>query len=188
MKIYTVCADVNKYCGLYYRGPGDLLEFDRRFNGTPMKDRWTGNHKFEFRSKPSPSLRGDFPGLSTHIPIFNLKAVKALADLLKGNGELLPMTCEGEDHFLFNVTRVVDALDEAHCQIKRFDSGKIMYIIRYSFLRDRLVGETVFKIPQIPLMDVFVTEDFVKRVKTSKLKGFEFRRLWSDESPHLHIV
>ena len=186
MKVYKVCADVNKYCGLYHRDPGDLLEFHRRFDGTPMKDRWTGNQKFEFRSKPSPSLKGDFPGLSTHVPVFNLKAVKALADLLKGNGEQLPITCDGEDYFLFNVTRVIDVLDEDNCEIKRFDSGRIMYIIRYSFFRDRLVGEKMFKIPQIPLMDVLVTDDFVKHVKTAKLKGFEFRLLWSDENGRLH--
>jgi hypothetical protein len=180
MKVYILRPDIDEYRGLFFSRKEDVLEFNRRFDGTPMKNNWKREVKFVFR--PGTKPKGDFPGLSTHIPVFNLKAVKALADLLEGNGELLPTTCDdGEDYFLFNVTRVIDALNEANCAMKRFTDGKLMYIVRHSFFPDRVAGVKVFKLPQIPLMDVFVTDDFVKSVRTAKLKGFEFRPVWSDE-------
>ncbi len=180
MKVYVLRPDVNKYRSLLYGSEKGIVEFSRRFDGRTIKYTWTGKErKFEFYK--APRLVGDFPGLSSHIPVFNRKAVNALADMLEGNGELLPITCDGEDYFLFNVTRVVDTLNEENSQVKRFSSGRIMYIVRYSFFPNRLVGLKVFKIPQAVLMDVLVTDDFVERVKATKLKGFECRLVWTDE-------
>ena len=51
-----------------------------------------------------------------------------LEEFLKPNGELLPISCDGEKYFLFNATRVVDALDEPKCGLQLFDDGGIMDI------------------------------------------------------------
>jgi len=179
MEVYTLRADVNKYRGIYYINADDIVEFNRRFDGTPMKETWTGKEQFAYI--PDRLRKGDTPGLSTHIPVFGLKAVATLEDFLRPNGELLPMTCDGERLFLFNVTRVVDALDEDNCELERFSSGRIMDVESFSFFQRKLSGIIVFKIPQLILMDVFVTEPFVERVKTAKLKGFKFRLVWSSD-------
>jgi len=179
MKVYTLRADYNRYRGLYYTNEDDIIEFNRRFDGTPLKKVWAGKEDFAFVPRRLP--KGDTPGFSTHIPVFNHKAVRALADLLEGNGELLPLTCGVEQYFVFNVTNVIDALDEANCELERFSSGRIMDVVRYCFHEERLAGTTVFKIPQAVLMDVFVTDPFVERVKTARLKGFKFRLIWSSD-------
>lgn len=179
MKVYTFCADVNKFRGIYYTNEDDIIEFKRSFDGNPIKDTWTGNEQFAF--VPARLRKGDTPGLSTHIPVFNSKAVEILADFLEPNGELLPITCDGERLFVFNVTRVVDALDEDNSELKLFSDGEIMDVVGFSFFEEKLSGMTVFKIPQLIRMDVFVTDPFVERVEAAKLKGFKFRLVWSSD-------
>ena len=179
MRVHILDADVNEYRGLYYTNDDDVLEFKRRFNGKPMREAWTAEDRFAF--VPRRLRQGDTPGLSTHIPVFSAKAVDVLADFLEPNGELFPITCGGQRFFAFNVTRVVDALDEQNCEVVRFSSGRLMTVDRFSFFEDKLFGITVFKIPQLVLMDVFVTDPFVESVQTAKLKGFKFRRVWSSD-------
>lgn len=179
MKVFILDADVNNYRGIYYKDEDDIVDFNRRFIGNPLKRDWKGHHKFEF--VPARLPKGDSPGLSTHIPVFSTRAVKALVHCLEGNGELLPIVCDGEDFFLFNVTRVIDALDETNSEVKRFTSGRIMDVITFSFHQERLLSKTVFKIPQLVLSDVFVTDPFVERVIKAKLKGFKFHLVWSSD-------
>jgi hypothetical protein len=100
---------------------------------------------------------------------------------LEPNGELLPIICDGEKYFVFNVTNVLDALDEDNCELKLFDDGDIMDILRFSFLPEKIGRTTVFKVPQCILTDVFVTEPFVERVQAVKLNGFKFRLVWSSD-------
>jgi hypothetical protein len=50
-----------------------------------------------------------------------------------------------------------------------------MNIEDYSFNFAKLGGCPIFKLPQTPLMDVFVTEEFKQRVEESKLTGFTFK-------------
>jgi hypothetical protein len=49
------------------------------------------------------------------------------------------------------------------------------------FFPEKLEKASIFKIPQVPTMDVFVTDMFVERVQSAKLKGFLFPLLWSSE-------
>ena len=177
MNVYILDADVNKYRGIYYKDAEDVVDFNRRFDGTSVKKNWRGQEEFAFIPQRLP--KGDTPGLSTHIPVFSVRAVAVLADLLEKNGELLPTTCDGEDYFVFNVTRVIDALDEANCELKRFSSGRIMDIVRYSFVEAKLIGIVIFKLRQDLLGSVYVTDPFVQRVKAAKLKGFKLPLIWS---------
>ena len=177
MNVYILDADVNKYRGIYYLNEKDVVAFNRRFDGTSMKRKWTVREKFAFVPRRLP--KGDTPGLSSHVPVFSSKAVTILRDFLKPNGELLPISCDGEKYFLFNVTRVVDALDEPKCELKLFSDGEIMDIVRYSFLNEKLIGVDMFKLPQRPLGWVYATDAFVDRVRAAGLKGFKFRLVWS---------
>jgi hypothetical protein len=179
MKVYILDADVNKFRGIYYINEEDVVEFNRRFDGTPMKGKWTGEEKFAFVPRRLP--KGDTPGLSSHIPVFSSLAATVLGDFLESSGELLPIICDEEKHFLFNVTQVIDSLDDANSELKLFDDGEIMYIDRYSFIKERLIGVRIFKLPQRPLGWVYATDLLVDRVKAARLKGFKFRLVWSSD-------
>jgi hypothetical protein len=179
MNVYILDADVNKYRGIHYVKEEEVVEFNRRFNGKPLKGKWKGDEKFAF--VPGRLPKGDTPGLSSHIPVFNHKAVTVLRDFLDQSGEILPIICDGEKYFLFNVTRVIDSLDGPNCELKLFDDGEIMYIDRYSFIEQRLIGIDIFKLPQRPLGWVYATDPFVDRVRAAGLKGFEFPLVWSSD-------
>ena len=78
------------------------------------------------------------------------------------------------------VNRLIDARDKQRSAVKRFRSGRIMRILRYEFLVDRLQGATLFKLPEKVLQNLYVTEPFVERVVEHALRGFEFRLIWTD--------
>ena len=78
---------------------GDLNEFNRRFDGTPMK-RPVTDVTIAWGPETTHLPKGDYPHLLLSLPVFSLRAVEALRDLLEGNGEILPTTCEGDQLFL----------------------------------------------------------------------------------------
>ena len=180
MNVYILRADSDHYECLIMPFD-DLFEFTRRFNGKPLKRKTV----YELICTDPDSYsdpKGDFPSLIPNVPVFSRRAVAQLHDLLDGNGELLSTFVGREEYFLFNVTRVLDALDESKSELERFDDGRVFYIDHHSFFEDKLVGSSIFKIQQVRTMDVFVTDTFVDRVHAAGLKGFWFPLVWSNES------
>jgi len=41
----------------------------------------------------------------------------------------------------------LNALDELHSKLERFDDERVMFIDDYSFIETKLTGVTVFKVP-----------------------------------------
>jgi hypothetical protein len=178
MRVYLLRADSNHYESFIMR-VGHLFEFARRFDGKPFKRSWKD---VEIGLDPGRFPKGDTPSLIPGVPIFSGKAVKALQDVLEQNGELLPVIVGGEEYFLFNVTTVVDALDEPRSEVIRFNgSNKVLTISSYSFFGEKLASRIIFKIPQMLRGDVYVTEPFVKRVRSAGLKGFWFPLVWNSQ-------
>src|SRR3712207_363412 len=60
----------------------------------------------------------DFPKLGMP-PVFSARAVERLLDLLLPHGELLKLSCPEGSYRLYNVTRVLDALDVEHSELER---------------------------------------------------------------------
>lgn len=178
MKVYVLGADSDRYESLIMPG-GGLYEFAGRFNGSPMKNSVSDA---KIKKDPRRLPKGDFPSLIPNVPVFSRRAVEALRDLLEGHGEILPVMISGDEYFLLNVTRVVDALDESNSEVIRFEgSSKVLNIRSHSFYEEKLFGIMIFKIPQVITMDVFVTDAFVERVRSAGLKGFWFPLVWSSD-------
>ncbi len=157
---------------------GDLTEFSRRFDGKPMNRPWM-DVKMGWDPDMSSMPKGDYPSLVPSVPVFTRKAVSALRDILEANGEILPVKIAGEEYYFYNLTRIIDALDEIKSTLDRYDDGRVFYIDDYSFFADKLVGATIFKIPQMPGSWIYVNDVFVQRVQKAKLKGFWFPLMWS---------
>jgi hypothetical protein len=119
-------------------------------------------------------LASDFPYLSLHIPVFSRRAVLALDNILYKHGEVLPLFRREDEYYAFNVTRVLNLLNEDKSNLVLFSDGTILDIKSYSFNFFDLTGYPIFKLPQSLLKDVFVTEEFKRRVEESKLTGFTF--------------
>lgn len=120
----------------------------------------------------------DYPVFSTSA-VLSRRAVDALLDLLVENGEILPLDCDEGEFFVFNITRVLHALDERQSELKRFGRngrGRVKTIVRHAFIPERLTS-AIFRIPQKPLR-VYVTQGFVDRVEAAGLTGFHFSHVW----------
>ena len=180
MNVYYLRAAANNYRGVLAVGR-DRREFYHLFDGSAMTRPW-GDVTIEWDPDMRRLPKGDFPSLFIHVPVFSRKAVMALADLLEGNGELFPVPISGEEYNVFNVTRLIDALDESRSEMIWFEgTSRVLDINVHCFFAEKLDKAAIFKIPQTLSMDIFVTEVFVERVQSAKLKGFKFPLLWSSE-------
>jgi hypothetical protein len=118
---------------------------------------------------------GDFVDLAGLVPIFSCEAAKRLKEILRSSGEFLTLACNERGYVAFNVTDVIDALNVSRSEIVYFPSGRVLDVKRFVLNLERLSSSVIFKIPQIPLGRVFVTDLFVNLVHDAKLRGFQFK-------------
>lgn len=124
----------------------------------------------------------DFPWLGAYAPILTMRAAEALKNILRRYGQLLPLG--GEYVLLFNVTCVLDALDEQKSKIVRFDNGDILTVAKYEFVRSVIAENEIFKLPRRS-SPVFVTDGFVEQVRRAGLRGVSFELVWADNPSSL---
>jgi hypothetical protein len=145
-----------------------------QFNGTPIAQSWQ-QLDLEFDPDSMHLPLGDFPSiLLSHIPVFSVRAAESLEPLLRDNGELLPIRCNGDTYFAFNVTSVAPGLSK-NSDIVYFPSGRIMHVKNYIIEHERLTSAAIFKLLEVPLMNVFVSDTFLKTVQRLNLSGFKFK-------------
>lgn len=125
--------------------------------------------------------KSDYPTLGS-TPVLSQRAIDELMEVLVENGEILPLNGDSaEQYYVYNVTRILDALDTDKSDAIWFGPGRIMMMKRYAFRDAELEGATIFKVPQLRVQ-VFVTEPFVERIESSGLTGFSFREVWRSSS------
>ena len=176
MAVRLLRADSDNYQAVF---PVSQEGWDRLqlFDGSPVPKPWLPLRVQLFKGEPRGKALevGDFPSLATHVPVFSASAVQALAGVLDSSGELLPLDCPEGTYYAFNVTRVLDVLDSTRAEVLYFkSSGRVRRVGRYAFREAECRDELIFKIPQVPLMDVFVTEHFVGLVGKAGLRGLAF--------------
>lgn len=121
----------------------------------------------------------DFPCVDLTIPAFSDRAVEALGEFLTSAGELLPLDSDVGRYFAFHIRTVIDALDVSRSDIVWFSSTpkRVLDINRFEFHPEALERSSVFTIPETPNR-IFVTDEFIKRVDDSRLRGFDCPKLW----------
>ncbi|WP_246671063.1 MULTISPECIES: DUF1629 domain-containing protein [unclassified Mesorhizobium] len=141
-------------------------------DGTPLEN-W--DPPVMRRVSEGDPLYSDFPWLGEHAPLLRKPAVDALKAYLLPHGQLIPL--RGEEVWLFNVTTVIDALDEERSGIVYFDDGAILAIERYEFDADKIGTAEIFKLP-MRASPVFVNDAFVNRVRDAGLRTVSFKPRW----------
>lgn len=117
----------------------------------------------------------DLVALAGDLPVFSHRAVEVLRDLLAPHGELCPLA--GLPYVAYNVTRVLDALDESRAGVHRI-SGLVVQVERVA-LRGELVRDVpIFRLATIPQGRTFVNEAFRARVRDAGLTGFGLKPVW----------
>jgi hypothetical protein len=173
--IHLLDSDLDAFQNLLAPEDSGFADLVGKFNGAAITEDF-GPLKIELNPDTADLPRGDFPSLLLpHIPVFSRHAADLLASVLTPYGQLWPLLCEDAEYIMFNVTTLVDAMNEDDSDIVRFKSGRIMEIRNYVLNERRLNAAPIFKLPQTALMDVFVTDEFVNMVLASHLKGFSFK-------------
>lgn len=123
----------------------------------------------------------DYPCINLLIPAFSQRAVDVLSDYLIPNGELLPLVSTIGDYYAYNITTVVDILDQENSTINWMDERRefpyLHDIERYECVAGRMAGLSIFLVVEKP-STTYVSQQFVDRVQEHNLNGFHFVKLW----------
>jgi hypothetical protein len=129
--------------------------------------------------------KSDFPIFTIATMVLSERAVKRLRPLLLTCGEILPIRLSN-DHdifFLFNVTRVIDAVDMRRSKFMDLPSGSIGPCELLVFDPALIPSDALFfKTKQLgTATSIFATERAVAAVMAAHLTGYEFRLAWTNE-------
>jgi hypothetical protein len=171
---YEFCYPVNRK---------DFETIALQINGESRKHTWAPLKVQLVRDNQGQKLaESDSPWAGTSSALmFRPRAISVLKSMLLKYGELLPLDCDDADLVVYNVTCMVNALDEEASIIDRFRDGRIMHVRRHVF-REALIRDVeIFKIPNLRVSSTFVGQRFVDLWKTAGLKGLQFARVWTFE-------
>jgi hypothetical protein len=144
------------------------------FDGKPISDVW---------QRMKITLFDEYEGLKLDLhdmlfflfaPAFNEKAMRALYPVISQAGELLPATVGSTTYQVLNVTRFIDCLDRRRTNALFSMHDLISEYRTLVFREELLTGQYIFKVPQLPKTNVFVTNAFVDLVGKHNLTGLEF--------------
>lgn len=119
----------------------------------------------------------DMPWLGSHALLLKHRAMDALGPSLSPFGELLPVPCSTK-LWLFNPTRVIDALDQDASKVVRFSSGRLMHVDSYAFRLPCVATASVFKIPDFRASPTFFSQEMVQTIQDLGITGLDFNLVW----------
>ena len=180
MVIWLLKFDVDKYNS--FNGYEVEQTLNISFFGSSLKNMWIPPSIKAYHRKRKIA---DASGFSSGAPLFNEKAVEVLKEFLDEKTELLLSYFDNSKYYVVNVVNVIDALDYEKSEFRRFSNGEIMDCIKYYFKPQIAESQHIFKIPLGNSINIFVSDEFKKRVEEAKLKGFIFAEVWNSEESAL---
>lgn len=128
--------------------------------------------------------RSDAPWYSADALVFRMSVVSALGPMLRAHGELLPLKCKEADVVMYNIVRVLPAIDEAASGAEYWGhpiDRTIRSVKRFVFRPEVIAGIDIFKLASLNASPAFVTQRFIDQWQAAGLRGLEFREarnLW----------
>jgi hypothetical protein len=163
------------------RDEADFETIHRLLNGEPRQATWNPIEvELIHRDRGRRLQDADAPWLGSHALVLKPNAAAALREILLKDGELLPLECAESKLEVYN-PRVVDALDEGASSSDRLSSGRIVNISRHVFRPDPIRELDAFKIPNLRVSPIFLSERFVRAWGAAGLKGLRFEEVWREE-------
>lgn len=182
MKIWILRLDVNKYPWISFEERSNLLKKTEIFNGNRLSDGWqpVKLKKVSTGAAGANALGGDIP------PLIDKKVIAAIQDLLSDAVEILPVEYIGDDYpcdnfYILNVIERLNCFDYEKSVFKRFESGRIMMVVKHSFLKEAVAGKHIFLAKDGGSSKVFISDEFKTRLEEHGLKGFRFELAWDSE-------
>jgi hypothetical protein len=176
----------DRYMVLLYADKARILDPSRSCRSKPVDlNSWVPlpvRRDYEVKDNMTKPL-GDRIGIDaeTDPMVLSRRALDVLLPHIGNLGQVLPLAFDEAEYAFFNITNVVDALDEAKSKLKYFSDGGFHRVLRYAFKPEVVRDQLMFKIPQQPGGFAFVTDRFVEIVRANGLTGFGFEKKWTDE-------
>lgn len=150
-------------------------------DGTALASSWAPVPVEMIRDDNGTKLdQADLPWVGGHALTFRDTAVGIARALLEPVGEFLELNLvdERERLWLFNVTLVIDALDEDRSDLVRFPStGRVMKVNRHEFRSSEVAAWPAFRVPQ--LRTLFVAGSVAESLRGAGVSGTSFREVWA---------
>lgn len=178
--IYRLNLDINNYLGIFVDEDelddkvGDILYPE----GYPIADDWEETPEgslYDASGKERSSL--DTPDIASWVGNLALspKAFTAIGEHLTAYGEFLPVTINGEDWQVLNIThtRNDDVIDTDKSE-QDLSGGIYMGLKALAFNEDRLDKELIFRCKYDQGVGQFATEAFKTLIEENHLSGIIF--------------
>ncbi len=170
--IWDILIDSNRHRTF---DPGDTSHAIELLN-RPLRYSWKNVDLklFQYEGEGQKPLADFMSGFD--VPAVSAKAEKIFRSILNQQVEFLPLRTEIGDYFALNV-KFIDCLDVVHSAIERAENnGSIIGVDNYAFFPDRLVDINMFRIPQLGLSRLFVSDLFKEVYEENQLTGLIFYR------------
>lgn len=148
MTVYEVKCDLNRYKSLLF--DETIVEYKHpllKFDGVSVADAWAPPGVWCSAPKKK---AGDFWGIgSCGVPAVTRAAYPHIQTHAEMGGEVLPLTFEGVELLILNVTEVVNCLDHEKC--KWHDDGgskRLNTEAGYHFRPERFSESSLFRLPE----------------------------------------
>lgn len=108
--------------------------------------------------------------------VFNQKAFDALSVQLGDYGEFMPVNCEGNNYYIFNILKFVDdiaGIDKSQ-SVRKEQSGIYLGVDKLVFKEDVIGKLLVFRTEFDDYQRVFCTDNFKANTLTEGLNGINF--------------
>jgi hypothetical protein len=173
MSSYKIIQDVQHYDSVVLPRAASYKKLEVLAGVEPVAAKWVPLtvrfHKME--------KAGDFPYLSTDVPVFTKRALQALQPLIGQSIEALPLECESEELYAIHALELMDCLDHSRSVVTRFPSGGIMDVEEFVFKKNCDQGKHIFRLTDAPTKYVFVSDQFKSVVEKNKLRGLIFEKV-----------
>lgn len=176
--VYRTYFEPGYYWAQAVGGASQILQLKSRCRGDPWKPIWMYMTTTDAQGHPRQSA--DMPWHGAGTIVAKNRARQVLEPVLGEDAEWLPgYDSDGEELWLVHAWRVVDALDEAHSHIERYQSSdRIMSVRKFALRAEAVKGARCFRLPQLPGL-VLVSDEVASAADAAELHGTRFLSVWS---------
>lgn len=164
-EVFFIRADPDNFAAI---APVDdaVWELLLQFNGRRFEGEWPRPFMEVLPTGP----RGDFPYLSSHVPVASPRAWEMLRPHIEQAVQALPLDVQGEEYQALNVLDVLDCLDPERSEL-RVSDGEVVGVRRWALREDVVEGHDIFKARNAELQVALASEQFRGWVEEAGLKG-----------------
>ena len=154
-----------------------LRGYTMDFEGKPILDEWK---KIEIDYVDKGMRDFDICVATSPLYILSKKAYSLLQNILIQYGEFLPFKSPNDNYVGYHCTNIIEnALNVKNSEFDWLDKdeGWINGILKYSFFKENIDNQLIFRLPSKYSYITFFNEEFKQIIEKHSLKAFEFSEL-----------